>query len=319
MTRDTIVIVSTANRPGFLATNLASIARQTAADRIAEVRVMENGGDRRSEAVCRDFAGKLPINYIYRDPPLTVIDHAKVIIQAEFAAPYIAILHDDDWWAPEHLGASLRALEENQAAACYSAHFYMSGEAAPTQWHDSLMFWTASHYQPLTQDWVMDMTGALVANLGGTPGHYSTVVAKSEAFRGCADTLYQENPFDTDRMLCVWLTRFGRIVYRPVPTAFIRVHPSQDNLSYTDAKRNEHHMRTTLWMFKVAKENGIDLIDEFRRRLEACPEPHRYLVFIQYTKPFLIAALGKHPRCPKILMDFWLQLQNRNRGEARAA
>lgn len=318
--RDTIVILATANRPAFLRTALASIARQTAVDRIAEVRVMENGGDRSSEALCREYADKLPINYVYRDPPLSILAHARKIIAEPFAAPHIAILHDDDWWAPEHLAASLRALQEGGAVACYSAHFCTSGEAAPTFWHDNLMFWAAGGYQPVTQDWVMGMAGALIANLAGTPGHYSTLVAAAEAFRGCADTLYLDNQFDTDRMLCVGLARFGRIVYRPVPTVFIRIHPGQDNAGYSDAKRDAHMTRTTLWLFKMAKECRIDLIDVFRRCLETCPEAHRYPVFVQYAaKQWVVNVMVKHPRCPKILMDFLLAHQDQAGPAARAA
>jgi hypothetical protein len=317
---DTIVLIPTANRPAYLETALASVAGQSARHRIKEVRVMENGGERRSEEVCERYSNRLPIRYVFRDPPLPVLDHGRTIMEEIYPGRFVAVLHDDDWWAPEHLGSSLRALEESSAVACYSAHFSIQSEAAPAQWHDSLMFWAGSGYQPLTGDWLLDMAGVLVANLGGSPAHYSTIVADAEAYRKCADTHSVGNEFDSDRMVCVGFARYGKVVFRPVPTVFIRVHPEQDTRRFDEQKRNEGLFQTTVWMFSIAQQARIDLMTEFQRCLEMCPVEHRFVVFIQFTKPWLFALARKHPRMPRVLLEFWNGLQTRSQaGPARAA
>ncbi|MGH7995179.1 MAG: glycosyltransferase family A protein [Opitutaceae bacterium] len=311
---DTIVLIPTTNRPRFLETALASVASQTARHRIMEVRVMENGGGRLSEEVCSRFSDRVPIRYIFRDPILPVLAHARVLIEEAYPARYVAILHDDDWWTPEHLGASLGALEGASTSACYSAFFNVVAESAPVVWHDSLMFWMAGGYPPVTRDWMLDLASVLVASLAGVPGHYSSLVAKATAFRACADTLYLDNQFDTDRMLAVGLARYGKIVFRPVPSVFVREHAGQESCKYDDGKRAQCLLRTTVWIFSMAKERRIDLIEEFRARLEACPPEHRRVVFPQFSKPWLYLLLGRHPRMPRVLLDYWIELQSRANG-----
>lgn len=313
---DTVVLVSTAKRPRFLRTALQSIAAQTGRDRILEVRVMENGGDRTSEKVCAEFAGRLPIVYVYRDPPMDIVSHGKVIAEDTYPGRYIAILHDDDWWAPEHLASSLKAMEETGAIASYAAFFYVMEEKGPLGWHDNLLFWVASGYRSVLENWVLGMKELMVANIGGLPGHYSSLVCEATAWRNCADILYQKNVFDTDRMLSVALTRFGNVVYRPLPTVYIRKHTAQDSQTRVN---NDDQMKqlglTTLWIFAVADVNKIDLMAEFRRIVDACPYQHRYAVSLQYAKPWLYRALRKKPGLPKLVIDLWVKVE---KSDARA-
>src|SRR5688572_22058244 len=95
------VLVPTANHPKFLETALQSIARQTAIDKIEEVLVSENLLDRESEAVCKKFPN-LPIRYILQDPPLTRFQNFDFLFN-QARADLVALLCDDDWWAPGHL------------------------------------------------------------------------------------------------------------------------------------------------------------------------------------------------------------------------
>ncbi len=302
---DTFVLIPTANRAHYLETALESVARQTARDRIKEVRVMENGGDRRSEALCARFADRLPIRYVFRDPCLTPLEHGQVIVEDVYPCRFVSMLHDDDWWSPEHLGASLAALGEHGAVSCYSAYFSTKGERAPLWCDGNQLFWLAGGFQPMTRDWVLDLAAVLVGNLGGTACHYSTLVAEAQAFRECAYTLRMNNPFDNDRMFCAALARKGKMVHRPVPSAFIRQHGNQDARLFSNQNQTTFYARTTVWFFELAKENRIDLIKEFQVRLDACPTEHREAVFGRLTAPFLYNLLRGHPRVPKALLDYW--------------
>jgi glycosyltransferase involved in cell wall biosynthesis len=302
---DTFVLIPTANRSHYLETALESVARQTARGRIKEVRVMENGGDRRSEALCARFADRLPIRYVFRQPCLTPLEHGQVIAEEVYPCRYIAILHDDDWWSPDHLGASLDALAANGAVSCFSGYFFTRGERAPLWCDGSLLFWLGSGFQPTTQDWVLDFASVLVSNLGGAPGHYSTIVAEAQAYRECAYTLHMGNEFDNDRLICAALGLKGRMVHRPMPSACIRQHGSQDARRFSNDSQTRLYARSTVWFFELAKENRIDLIKEFQVRLDACPSEHREAVFGRLTVPFLYNLLRGHPRVPKALMDYW--------------
>jgi glycosyltransferase involved in cell wall biosynthesis len=311
---DTFVLIPTVNRPHYLETALESVARQTAIGRIKEVRVMENGGDRRSETLCSRFADRLPIRYIFRQPCLTPLEHGRLLINEPFAGRYLSILHDDDWWGPEHLGSSLSALEAHGAIACYSAFFDVDGERSPLACDGSLMFWIGSGFQPVTRDWVLDLSSVLVSNLAGTPGRYSTIVAEAEVFRESASAMLDlDNRFDNDRMLTVELGRRGKVVYIPVPNAFIRAHPGQDGRTFSQKEMLEHLLRTTVWIFEVAKKSRVDLIKEFETRLDACPEAHRKAAYNRLTMPFLYRLLRKHPRLPKALLDYWTRLEKAGR------
>jgi len=302
---DTFVLIPTANRAHYLETALESVARQTARDRIKEVRVMENGGDRRSEALCARFSDRLPVRYVFREPSLTPLEHGQVIAEEVYPCRYIAILHDDDWWSPAYLDSSLKALEVNGAVACHSAYFNTLGEKGPLSCDGNYLFWLASGFQPTTQDWVLDLSAVLVANLAACPGHYSTMVTEAQAYRECAYTLRMDNEFDNDRLITVALARKGRTVHRPVPSAFIRQHGTQDKRRLPDQRQKQLCMRTTVWLFEVAKENRIDLIKNFGDLLDACPVVHREAVFSSFSSVFLYNLLRGHPRVPRALLDFW--------------
>ena len=106
--KDVSVLIPTAKRPHFLSTALESVARQTALDRIGEVLVIENGEDRGSGDVCKRFPN-LPIKYIYRNPTIPASERTVSILR-EGSLPFVALLHDDDWWFDFHLERSLEKL-----------------------------------------------------------------------------------------------------------------------------------------------------------------------------------------------------------------
>jgi glycosyltransferase involved in cell wall biosynthesis len=125
--RNLTVIICTCNRPVFLREALASIERQSAVQCIDKVIVSENGMTRRSEVICAAFSS-FPVEYIYQEQKLLYREHLHWLF-GRVTTPYVALLHDDDWWTEDHLSESLLALEEQDCIGVFS-NFY---EAASTR------------------------------------------------------------------------------------------------------------------------------------------------------------------------------------------
>ncbi len=121
------VLIPTASRPLFLREALRSVAQQTAVRAIDQIFVSENGMDPSSEAICAEFP-QLPIKYIFRDPAFTPLHHARIMMKEFLVGDITCILHDDDWWLPNHLGNALLALKENPEAAAYGSNFHISAD-----------------------------------------------------------------------------------------------------------------------------------------------------------------------------------------------
>src|SRR5580658_10308150 len=102
MKPDITVVIPAAGRPQFLSCLLDSIQRQSAIDRVAEIIVSEDSGNRESKNIVAKFK-ELPIRYVSRESPLGFLGHHKALLCDEARSPLTALLHDDDWWAPQHL------------------------------------------------------------------------------------------------------------------------------------------------------------------------------------------------------------------------
>jgi glycosyltransferase involved in cell wall biosynthesis len=294
------IIIPTASRPTMLRTALQSIAAQTAVEEIDQVLVSENGGDRQSEEVCREFPG-LPITYIYREQPVPVLEHGRILARDHLQSKFTAYLHDDDWWAPTHLALALASLESHpNASASGAGHFVVSGESAMLNCSGNLFPWFGSHYAPMTAPapWELTRANVLMAQLLGTIAHYSTLVIRTAALRNAAYVFDLGNPFDTDRMLLFALAEFGPILFHPTPQAFIRNHGAQDCFAF-DAQSRIHHMcATTRWMVETNGKSWDIIAKSFAKRMAICPpEAHptlKALAAMEWCLPELSRHLGDH-------------------------
>ncbi|WP_438482699.1 glycosyltransferase family A protein [Oleiharenicola lentus] len=291
------VVIPTTARPKMLETALRSVASQTALSQIKEVLVSENAGSRASEAICRKFA-QLPIRYVFRDPPLKALAHAKAYAQAASAA-FTAILHDDDWWSPQHLANGLRAFEKNPDAAVYFSSFFdVTGESAPLKCDSNLMMWFGGGFPAMMQPWALTRAEALLACIPGTPGRYSTLIARTEALRASTYVYDLDNPFDNDRLLIVALLEHGSLVFQPLPEVFIRTHPSQDFRTFSLSDIHAHMERTTEWLFKKSAALGVSLDSEFAQRVARCPSEHRTAVMEMLSYPWCADPLNRRGLLP---------------------
>src|SRR5580704_5194067 len=119
MSVQTSVIITTRDRPEMLGDALISVRRQTRREAIGQVIVSENGLTDGSRGVCKEFSD-LPVQYVKQEPPVSSLMHLKAIWH-HVEGPYVAILHDDDWWMPDHLENALNALDgQSECVATFS-------------------------------------------------------------------------------------------------------------------------------------------------------------------------------------------------------
>jgi hypothetical protein len=169
----------------------------------------------------------------------------------------VASLHDDDWWAPEHLERALQALRAKpNCVAVYSSFFTMPGPEyppaipVPASW----CIWIAAgstFAAPILNLTPESVFLATLINVAGAPFHYSTMVGEAgavwEAYCGIVET---GNEFDNDRTFPVFLASRGTVAFLTAPDVYVRVHPGQDCRSskYSAGKHRKYVRRTLEWM-----------------------------------------------------------------------
>jgi hypothetical protein len=257
----------------MLRTALESVASQTAIDEILEVIVSENMSDPGSEAVCAGFP-MLPIAYRMRRPPVPVANHLSLVL-AEARGTVTALLHDDDWWSPDFL--SLRNLDLNPSASLSLGAVYLTaGERHAPQAHDSKQFWFGAGCPEWRGTWLLDRTSVALGTLMATAGHYSTVVAPTEIFRKIMQAVDATgNTYDTDRMFFFEATKYGPVVFDPIPKAFVRLHPANDNKRYSKQEVAVQLEATSEWILNQCAQEGIDIAKELADRVRALPPDRR--------------------------------------------
>lgn len=265
------VLLPTAKRPALLRTALQSVAAQTARAMIARVVVSENGGDRASEAVCAEFP-QLPITYVFRSPTTNPLEHGRLLLNEYPDAACTAILHDDDWWTPVHLGNALAALEENPDAAAYgTGHFVVSAESSMLNCSGNLFPWFGANYAAYAPYWKLSRLNVLLGELLGTVAHYSTLVARTDALREASSVFDTGNVFDNDRMIVFALSQAGPLLFNPTPEAFVRNHGVQDTYLFPDADRARHMCATTRWLVESSGKSWDAIVHNFSKRMAQCP------------------------------------------------
>jgi hypothetical protein len=295
------VLIPTAARPAMLRTALASVASQGAVSKIARVVVSENGGSRESEAVCAQFPA-LPITYLFRSPAVTPLEHGHLLLRDCSQDEFTAILHDDDWWSPCHVGNALAALETEPEAVVYGAgHFVVSGESSILNCSGNLFPWFGANYPEFAPAWKLSRLSLLVAQLLGTVAHYSTMVVRSDALRRSSYVLELGNTFDNDRLLLFALSNFGPLLFNPTPEVFVRNHGVQDCFLFNDDARRKHMCETTRWMVETSGKSYDLIAKTFARRMAQCPEPAVPTLSALAMMEWCIPELKRHLAGPIIV------------------
>ena len=293
------VIIPTANRPKFLEEALSSVAQQTALSEIEEVIVSENGSNHESQAVCAKFKS-LPIRYIFQDPPISALKHINVLAK-QARAEFIAILHDDDWWGPEHLARSLQALNSHpDSVAVFSNYYKTTGPSVPFYLNDhTWLIWVISGRNFADPVVVLDEVSTMFVCLAWSwwgNAHYSTLVGRSDAMR---DAISRNsvigNYYDNDRQFLVFLSLRGKICYLTMPEVFIRSHQVQESNKESYSRFVELMIQTTRWLVKSFPENAAKAKELFNTTASGL-EPDRLLaisnLLIKQLRPVLIEECG---------------------------
>ena len=301
------VLIPTRRRPDYLRVALESVRAQSAAGRIGTVVVSENGGSRESERVCADFQD-LPILYLFQQPELDSHAHARELTKID-RQPYTAILHDDDWWTPCHLEVAISGLESRPDCQAFFASYLELFDVFPTQVHRNVWrAWIAGGKDFRPPVLHMSLVQVLVANLLATTFHYSTLVARSGAFRSSMLTVCDSgNNFDTDRMAPALLADPAGIVYSTIPTAIIRRHSEQDSMAAEFAEIGQFKImtETSRWLQRRWPRQCQDAAVYFNASVQDIGEEKRRLVTGGTHEPllsYLIDELGFNLSRPPVPM-----------------
>ena len=295
------LLLPTAARPAMLRTALASVASQSALSKITRIIVSENGGARESEAVCAEFP-TLPISYFFCSPALTPLEHGRVLMRDFLQGEFTAILHDDDWWSPNHLANALAALEAHPDGAVYgSGHFVVSGESSMLNCSGNLFPWFGANFPEFAPVWRLSRLNVLMAELLGTVAHYSTLVVRTGALRESAYVYDLDNTFDNDRMLLFALSKFGPLLFNPTPDVFVRNHGVQDCFLFNDEAQQRHMCGTTRWMIESSGKSFDLIANTFARRMAKCPEAAVHTLKALAMKEWCVPELKRHLTGPVIV------------------
>ncbi len=289
------ILIPTAGRPDMLRQALRSVRAQTARDRIRRVLVSENAGSKETGDVCREFPD-LPIHYVSREPQLTPHIHHQTLMAEGLQDTYTAILHDDDWWGPGHLASAVRALDgAPQAAAYHCAIFKVNGESALLQCDTNLCFWMGAGHPRMDAIWELGRDQVLLAALLMTPGHFSSLVARTPLLRAASVVFQQDVFYDSDRRLTVALSRAGNILHNPIPQVFIRYHGSQDQRTYARENAGKLMARTTDWILQTAGVPPAEIARRFVNAVNQCPGDARDLLNSFLFQAWCVPQMACHP------------------------
>jgi len=272
---------------------LQSVAVQTAVAKIDRIVVSENGDDRNSRLVCQEFP-QLPIGYVFREPALKPLEHAQVLMK-ELQGDITCILHDDDWWMPDHLEDALASLEAEPEAAAYGANFIFYQEPDLLQRYD-LSAWFGANYPSEAPFWRMSHSNVLLASFFGLIVHYSSLVARTATLAQSAFVYDLDNPFDNDRMILLALSRCGPVLFNPEIRVVVRHHQARETSLFDHAERARRMTQTSEWMVGLGLKSWQVIAGAFAKRLAACPDDRkkRDLIRIATLRPWCLPEMARH-------------------------
>lgn len=124
------VVLTTHNRPAWLADSLASVLDGTFTD--LDV-VVSNNGDPCHTRELSAMIDDARVRWVEQAPSLSLVAHFRAAL-ALARGKYVAVLHDDDWWSREFLAALVPPLEEwPEVVVAFADHHIVNarGEVSP--------------------------------------------------------------------------------------------------------------------------------------------------------------------------------------------
>ena len=268
------VIITTRNRSEMLVDALKSVRRQTGLASVARVIVSENGETGDSEEVCKRFTD-LPLWYVRQQPPVSSLLHIRALWH-HVESPIVAILHDDDWWLPEHLENSVRVLEKHSDCVATFSNFLdsLGPKIVPIASVKAWRVWMSSGGDFSPDLLTLDKVSVLLACLLESSFHYSTMVGRKDAVWECDQRkVASDHAWDNERTFPVFLSALGSIGYLTRHAAVVRNHPAQEGLDLTIAAAgfSETRVRTTDWLAQLEPENTALAVKKFNEAVSKLP------------------------------------------------
>jgi hypothetical protein len=256
MTLSTVTIMlCTCERPEMLREALKTVREQTARAAISKIVVSENSLSGDSESICTEFTD-LPIVYVQQRPPVIPLLHPKAIWHL-IDTPLLAILHDDDWWAPRHLESALDVLKSNEHCPAVYSSFFEAFRPGGYTWLSQVYYfaWIAAGADFSRSVLFYDPSSVMLGCIINAGFHYSTVVGRAKAmWDAYSNNISWGNTFDNDRTFPVFLSQHGLLGYVTTPDVYVRQHPFRDAWSEEHLKHG--HM-------KMARETTRRLLNAF--------------------------------------------------------
>ncbi len=278
---DITVLIPTANRPHFLATSLASVARQTALNEVTTVLVSENAGNRASEAVCRRFPD-LPIRYVFQDPPLPPWEHGYRLVTEYLSSSHVAFLFDDDWWASGHLAGAVNMLRRHpDCGTSFAGVLRVVSESSPlARIYIPVATRLAAGSPPDASLWPMTPAQVITAAWLATPFHMSTMVVKTAALRAAVEVSRDAPGYYNDRLLIATLAREAPVVFDPSASVYVRVHGGSDSSSVARKARARLEAEAQAKIESLARPLKLDLAAGWRELLQRLSPETRAPIYV---------------------------------------
>ena len=230
---------------------LASVGSQTSVHSIAKVIISENGKNRASENVCSDFSS-IPIEYHYQENTLPVLKHIQLLL-SKVSSEYVAFLHDDDWWASNHLELALTALNDGNCSSVFTNFVETASPKHPfTVSYKSFRIWALTGRDFSRNVIQLSQANNFLNCLVDSSYHFSTFVGTTNSCVQSWDkVVLSQNDYDCDRTFPIFLGEVGNVAYIPASTTFIRIHSNQDSA------RADYVANDTGWKLKAATTEWI--------------------------------------------------------------
>jgi len=278
------IIIPTCDRASSLREALRSVQCQSARQAIAQVIVSESGTSDKSREVCAEFTN-LPILYEQErasGPPLRPRWKATWnLVQS----PLVAFLHDEEWWAPDHLEAALDVLELNQDCVAVYANFYKTeGAKYPARSsRKAWRVWVSSGCDFRRPVLFLDEVSIMLISLLDDTLHYSSLVGRGEViWEAYQQVITVGDQYNDARIFPVLLSAKGTIAYVTSPNVFIHAGPY---VAATESRTTgwDREIETTKWLLKREPEKGVLAATKFNQAVSTLsrsgPSHHAFPTF----------------------------------------
>lgn len=260
------VIIPTHRRPELLEKALQSVQNQTLHPDLVVVSENDENNRYSTVDVVKKFS-KMPIEYrCTGTDKLSSSQHGYMLFQTYGSkSDYIAVLHDDDEWKPDHLEDGLNYLDLHKEASIYGCSF-MSPYPKVSDYR--LIPWFASAFGFVGQGWMLEHYQIVMAAIFGLPFHYSTMIGRGQAFVLASEVLNEGNDYDNDREIA---TRFDCAIYNDKANVLVREHGADKQTLAFDL----YPMRLAQTSYRILSQPNIDykgIAERFINRLKDCPD-----------------------------------------------